>query len=592
MSSQLQLAAQLARLSRDEIEAVARDHGVTQASVRDALDFAGALLKPEVIRRSLRVAPRATLTALAGGSASLEPTPATLALALFTDAGSLEQLIPEVTSELDALLADADMSRDALVNSGPRLTESAAEAEHPLEAESRARTSTEQAFETTRIAQLVLRSLSAEPGAVRASGAPIVATSKRLAADAAVDVEQVPQFIDLLMGAALVRIRDGALMVTELAADFASWTRVERYVKTVSAWLQNAEPFLSPLLHDALKYGVTLVDAAESLFPLAPEEFTEQIAHLQVDAQTFGLVADRQVTPLGAHLVRGELTAASALLETEFPSSVRHVYVQPDLSVIAPGPLEPAIEEQLLAFAILESAGLASSYRVSSRSVEAALTAGVTEAEIRAFLGEHSLTGIPQPLDYLLSETSKRHGSIAVSRDPEGAGSLISTTDPLLASQLLVDRSVSILSLSARDETTLRTAFDIDQVMRVLRESGYPATSLQTSRQSVTRERSDENSSPYRALADRVFAAAQNEGDGASIERMLELAVRQKQRVIVSMSQPDGSEREFTIRPVGLSNGRLRGIDEQAEVERTFPISLLSSAHPVADGSHSEIRSA
>ena len=61
------------------------------------------------------------------------------------------------------------------------------------------------------------------------------------------------------------------------------------------------------------------------------------------------------------------------------------------------------------------------------------------------------------------------------------------------------------------------------------------------------------------------------------MQRMIELAVKQKQRLKVVLALGEGTEREFTLRPVSFGNGRLRGVDELVQVERTLPINNLVS---------------
>ena len=61
-----------------------------------------------------------------------------------------------------------------------------------------------------------------------------------------------------------------------------------------------------------------------------------------------------------------------------------------------------------------ETNSLASSYRVTASSVTRALTAGESVPSLRGFLAEISLTGIPQPLEYLLTDTAARFGTLRV----------------------------------------------------------------------------------------------------------------------------------------------------------------------------------
>ena len=38
----------------------------------------------------------------------------------------------------------------------------------------------------------------------------------------------------------------------------------------------------------------------------------------------------------------------------------------------------------------------------------------------------------------------------------------------------------------------------------------------------------------------------------------------------------DGGEYEFVLEPIGLANGRLRGRDRKADIERTLPLANIT----------------
>ena len=67
-----------------------------------------------------------------------------------------------------------------------------------------------------------------------------------------------------------------------------------------------------------------------------------------------------------------------------------------------PGPLAPALDLRLRGIAVRESRAQASTYRFTAESLGAGMTEGETAESMREFLAELSLTGIPQPLEYLI----------------------------------------------------------------------------------------------------------------------------------------------------------------------------------------------
>ena len=95
---------------------------------------------------------------------------------------------------------------------------------------------------------------------------------------------------------------------------------------------------------------------------------------------------------------RGALRTPAALTAL-LPAEVDRIFLQNDLTAIAPGPLAPALDVRLRTMAARESAAQASSYRFTPESIAHAFVAGETEESILEFLGALSLTGIPQPLE-------------------------------------------------------------------------------------------------------------------------------------------------------------------------------------------------
>ena len=68
------------------------------------------------------------------------------------------------------------------------------------------------------------------------------------------------------------------------------------------------------------------------------------------------------------------------------------------------------------------------------------MAAGETAESIRHFLGGISLSGIPQPLEYLIAEAAARYGLVRVAPTPEG-GSRVRSTDAGLLRAIAVDAS-------------------------------------------------------------------------------------------------------------------------------------------------------
>jgi hypothetical protein len=67
--------------------------------------------------------------------------------------------------------------------------------------------------------------------------------------------------------------------------------------------------------------------------------------------------------------------------------------------------------------------------------------------------------------------------------------------------------------------------------------------------------------------------------DASWLKRQLDLAIRNKERVTVTVQMPDGV-RDFELEVTALANGRLRGRDLRGAVERTLPLSAITAVSP------------
>ena len=116
---------------------------------------------------------------------------------------------------------------------------------------------------------------------------------------------------------------------------------------------------------------------------------TGRIAAWARDAELLGVTAGPTASTSGALLLADD-PAAVEVMSRLFPPAVDTVYLQHDLSVVAPGPLAPHIDARLRTLADVDSRTLASSYRISTSSINRALAHGESAESILEFLGEVS----------------------------------------------------------------------------------------------------------------------------------------------------------------------------------------------------------
>ncbi|MCU1421770.1 MAG: hypothetical protein JWN36_1421, partial [Microbacteriaceae bacterium] len=426
---------------------------------------------------------------------------------------------------------------------------------------------------------------------------------RRLAAVAGIDVDDVELLLDIAARAGLADV-GSEWTPSAAAALWLSSSRLERWSALARGWLERLPDELHELLRQRAHtvWGQGLLDYLAWLYPAGGTWIRERTAQADRESEQLGITgSSTPSTPGTALLLHGPEAATAAMAEL-FPAEVDRVYLQPDLSIIAPGPLLAPIDERLRGIAEAETRGLASSYRVTASSVNRALTNGETVPAIRDFLAGISLTGIPQPLEYLLTDTAARFGSLRVGGlDPgahpdgpdAGAASYVRSDDTALLGQLLVDPNLAPLALRRADDSRIVTRFDAAVLFWTLADARYPVVAEDAAGGIVAlrRERragggmvtSDDTAS---ILVQRVRAGSAGEPEEtgqAWMARQLELAIRNKLTVTVAVLLPDGTATDYLLEPAALAGGRLRARDRRADIERTLPLSSITAVTSVVE---------
>ncbi len=271
-------------------------------------------------------------------------------------------------------------------------------------------------------------------------------------------------------------------------------------------------------------------------------------------------------------------------LGAHLPQEVDRVFLQNDLTAVAPGPLAPPLERRLRAAADRESVAQASSYRFSAGSIARAVSSGETAESLREFLAALSLTGIPQPLDYLL-ERAAQHDRVVQLRS-SGGRTRLRSDDPHLIETILVDQALRHLAFTVSGEE-LVSRVNAASVSWALNEARYGAVLLdddglpmRIGPQLAPTPPAQRPMDVYRPLIARLRANHGPDAARAWLTRALESAAQTREVLLVDVAMPDGSSRELTLEVTGIGGGRLRGNDRAADVERTLPISHIRSARP------------
>lgn len=577
VSDERALAGRLSAADDDALARVFAERGVSPAAPwHDFFDAAAGLLDAASLDRAISRLPRSTLAALAAS-----PDGAPLPAAVLADLEPLA-LVDDTGAPFAAVAArvraTAAASPEAFV---------AASDEDPLPdaTETEAAAAAERAFATVgALADVLVAGLH---GPLARTGTGAVSASERRRLTDAGALGLLDDVDDLIAAAAAADLVSAVAREWVITAAGTEWLESG----TSGRWARIVEA-----LRAALPPGLRTPDGGflppaqwARAYPLHAE-WTAHTERLRRIAESWGLITPTGGEPIWTAALRAGAPAAVDALAVHLPAEIDRVYLQADLTAIAPGPLAPALDLRLRTIAARESRAQASTYRFSTESLGAGMTEGETAESIRSFLRELSLTGIPQPLDYLIDSTAARHGQVRVRTDASGERTRLDAIDPALRETVFVDQSLRPLGF-VRDGDELVTRVERDAVYWALAEGRYPVVALDAAGQPVSlrrRARAPEHAvdvDPRQTFARLIQALRdghESDADAAWLGRELEQAVRAKSVIVVVVRMPDGSDRELTLEASGLGGGRLRGLDRGADVERTLPVSSIVSVQPAS----------
>jgi hypothetical protein len=583
MTTTADLAARLRAMPDDALERLVAARRLPTAAlaetgpqrITDFFDLAEALRSDDAVDAAVEHLPRATILALRDGGAVDALGPA-IELGLADEDGAVDDAVAA------RVAAHPDLTSLDEQPGGPEQVRPAAPALDAAALERARTTGAEQAFATMTVLAELLRAVDA--GAVRelVKGGIGMPLARTLAERIGTDAELVAGRLALLDGIGFADPDTGRWIVTDAGHAWllAGWP--ERWVSLVAAWSDTLPPAVHQVLDLADGDLRDLVPLGRWAYPAGSRWLDALLLDVAGTAASLGLAVDGIVTSTGRALLDGDADQAS----DDLPGTVERVYLQHDLTVIAPGPLAPVDDDALRTVAVLEAPGLAARYRISEDTLRAAFRAGHSRDDLLSLLGRLSATGIPQPLAYLIDQVAGRDGSIVVDRGPGGVGTEVRGTADQL-DLVGVDAELRQLAWERPDLTTLTTRYPPHVVHTALEDQRYPAVLTTAARPEAHHgppgRRSPTGRSPEQsahALVERLRLTTQRgdaEPEQEWLGRQIDLAVRGRTPIRVTVRMPDGSERPFSIVPTSVAAGRVRGRDTAVDVERTLPLSLVVS---------------
>ncbi|MDL5350979.1 helicase-associated domain-containing protein [Microbacterium sp. zg-YB36] len=575
------LATWLAAQDDAALSALLSQRGISpSASWADFFDAAEAIQDAAPLARALAALPRPLAEALiaAGDGTVAEPARSELiARALVAPDGEVYRAVAEAVAAHPSAPQPAPAS-PATASPTPASPTTAS----PAPASESDAAAAERAFTAAATLADILQLALGAP-LVRIGSGALGATERRRLLEAGIvdDAATADELVALSAVTGLTAPTDKEWLVTSAGLE---WLRAG----TVDRWGDVARR-----LRDALPSALRTADGGwtdpaewPAAYPFDPS-WPPRAERWRALMHRWALIgADGTSAPWAKGLAAGDETDLDEL-RALLPSEVDRVFLQNDLTAIAPGPLAPHLDMRLRTMAIRESRAQASSYRFTPDSIGAAITGGETAESLREFLTDLSLTGLPQPLAYEIERTAARHGLIRVVDDPASGSTLVSSEDPRVLDTLAVDQALRPLGF-VRHPQGLASRSSADTVFWMLADARYPVGMQDASghtrtvmRHRLAADPAEATVRAYDGLLARLRAAHDADADAAWLGRELEQAVRAKSLIVVTVRLPDGSTRDFTLEASGLGGGRLRGRDRAADVERTLPVASIESVHPV-----------
>jgi hypothetical protein len=325
------------------------------------------------------------------------------------------------------------------------------------------------------------------------------------------------------------------------------------------------------------------------------------------EAELLGVTGRGGIASFARPLLEGDEPAAARRLGGLLPDPLDHVLVQPDLTVVAPGPLERELARELALVADVESTGGATVFRVSEATVRRALDAGRSAGDLHELFRTRSRTPVPQSLTYLVDDVARRHGRMRVGI----ASTYLRCDDEALLSEVLASRKVAPLRLRRLAPTVLVSTSPLDQVLELLRAAGHaPAAEAPDGalllaqddvRRTPLRQRPHRYTEPalpaeqaalsvgalragdLAARAARRAPVTTTRSTTADTLAFLQQAARERRQVWLGYVDAQGRSTSRVIEPRGVEGGFLTAWDHLRSEDRTFALHRVTGVADVDD---------
>ncbi|KAA9161804.1 DNA-binding protein [Amycolatopsis acidicola] len=335
----------------------------------------------------------------------------------------------------------------------------------------------------------------------------------------------------------------------------------------------------------------------------------ETVRWTMAEASVLGMVALGGLTTAAKALLVENRSGALEAMAEAMPAPIDHVLVQADLTVVAPGPLEPELATEIKTVADVESAGHATVYRITEGTVRRALDAGRTADELHGLFRARSATPVPQSLTYLIDDVARRHGRLRGG----AAASFLRCDDEVLLAEVLGNPVAGEYELRKIAPTVLVSPAPLAEVLDGLRAGGFapaaedaagrvldlrpngrriPARPKQTRRvmaeptgasaeqleSVIAHLRAGDRAATRRRGAEVRLPAGGGGSDTSATMALLARATREQREVWIGFVDSHGTASQRIVTPAHVGGGVLMSTDDQR-----FPLHRITSAALVED---------
>jgi hypothetical protein len=324
------------------------------------------------------------------------------------------------------------------------------------------------------------------------------------------------------------------------------------------------------------------------------------------EAAALGLTGRHGLSTPARLLLEGHDRDAARALRELLPAPLDHVLVQPDLTVVAPGPLERDLARQLALVADVESTGGATVYRVSEATVRRALDAGRSSADLHELFRSRSRTPVPQGLSYLIDDVARRHGLLRVG----ASASYLRCDDEALLTEVLASKRADGLGLRRLAPTVVTSSAPINTVLEVLRSLGH-APAAEAPDGALLVARGEARRTPVRQRPTRHGEAQPMGDDQAALavgairagdlaarasrrspvtvrsvsdaSAFLHQAVREGRQVWLGYVDAQGRPTSRVVEPKTIEGGYVTAYDHLRQEDRTFSLHRITGVAEIED---------